>query len=619
MAGLLIVYTLARGVFLIANRRLLAIQDARELSQIFWWGLQMDLSAIALLNIPVVLLFFLKQNRLARKVYLVLNGAGMALNSIDAGYYRFNKHRSTIDLWYVFGDSTGSFGSILRIYTPLVLFFVASLVILFWLANRSFRPEPKIANRRTVLPGQLILILLLVLSVRGWQSRPMIPATPLLTLDPAALPAAQNSVTTLTYSIINRQRQVITKSYFRAGELARIVTSSHRLGRADVSGDTMHKKNVVLFILESFSRNYVIKGDPWKAKTPFLDSLIGKSLFFPNSFANGFTSNQGIVAILGGIPAFTDEAFFYSPYANTPLYSLGNILRDSGYNTNFLMGAPRDHFGFGKMAHMAGIEHGYWQPDFNDNSYYDGNWGIFDGPFFQYGARILSAKPQPFLAVFFTISAHPPFTIPAQLRQRFDSPGQTTAQRSISYTDYALREFFAASADKPWFHNTLFVFCADHWLDPDDDKLGFSGLYSSMIPIFIYDPSRQQGESRSTVAGQIDLAPTVLDLLGYRGSYSGFGRSLVDTTIADSNRYVVNKIGPVYQIITNNHILGYDPGEDRTRYLYRYSEDSALKRNLADSASEAGERRRLERLIRANIQCYGEALTRRSLISPPAY
>lgn len=575
--------------------------------------MQMDLSAIALLNFPVVVLFFVGQYRLAWVFFLVLNAAGMAVNIIDAGYFRFNKHRTTIDLWHVLGDSAGSFGSVFLIYFPLVLFFVASVVFLIGLANRSFLRPPAKTNWRILLPGQLILLLLLVLAVRGWQSRPMVPSTPLLTLDPAVLPAAQNSVNTLSYSLVTRERQAMVKSYFGPRELSEIVTSSHRMGSAATPGDTIHRKNVVIIILESFSRFYVMPGNRWKAKTPFLDSLIGKSLFFPNSFANGFTSNQGIVAILGGLPAFTDEAFFYSPYANTPLHGLGNILRDSGYNTNFLMGAPRDHFGFGKMAHMAGVDYGYWKPDFNDNRYYDGNWGIFDGPFLQYGARVLSAKPQPFMAVFFTISAHPPFTIPPELRQRFDLPGQTPAQRSISYSDYALQGFFASAERQPWFHNTLFVFCADHWLDPDDGNVGFSNLKSCTIPIFIYDPARDQGEVRPTVAGQVDIGPTVLDLLGYRGAYTGFGHSLLDTTIADSLRYVINKAGPVYQIITDNYILGYDAVGDKSRFLYHYTIDTALERNMLDVEAAGNIRRRLERLLRANIQCYGEALTRRNL------
>lgn len=628
MVLLLVYYTLVRTVFLFYNRRLFNLHGSAEVFRIFWWGVRMDLSAIALLNTPVFLLVFLSQYRLsllARALFILLNGAGMALNIMDIGYYRFSKHRSNIDLWYVLGDSAGSFGSILRLYLPLILFFGASFYGLILLGNRIFRrerkpqsgsgsiSEPAPLSRRILLPAQAIILVLLIFSIRGWQARPIIPATPLLDLDPAVLPLAQNSVTTLSYSIANRERQMTSKQYFTPDELRSIITTKHNLRPTAAAGDTMNRKNVVIFILEGFSRCYLMPGDRWKAHTPFLDSLVRKSLFFPHSYANGFTSNQGIVAILGGLPAFTDEPFFYSPYANTPLHSLGNILAEAGYNTNFLMGAPRDHFGFGKFAHMAGLEHTYWQPDFNDDRYYDGNWGIYDEPFLQYGARILSTKPQPFLGVFFTISTHPPFTIPPDLRQRFDYPDQTPAQRSVSYTDEALQQFFANCRNQPWFRNTLFVFTADHWFDPTDGKLDISYWNSSAIPIFIYDASHDRGEQRTAVAGQVDIAPTVLDLLGYRGSYTGFGHSLLDTTVADSNRYVINKLGDNYQIISAEYILGYDPVRESSSFLYHYTADSALKKDLLQDGATGTVRQRLERLIRANIQRYRTALTKRSL------
>ncbi|HLZ89684.1 MAG TPA: LTA synthase family protein, partial [Puia sp.] len=432
----------------------------------------------------------------------------------------------------------------------------------------------------------------------------------LLSLSPAVLPLAQNSLLTWAYSRFHRSRELSPVHYFSDEEAARLAPTSHQL--SSTVRDTT-KKNVVLFILESFSRCYLVPGDPRKANTPFLDSLLRKSLFFPHAFSNGFTSNQGIVSILGGLPALMDEPFFYSEYANTPLQSVGNILRGKGYNTNFLMGAGKDHFGFGTFAHMAGLDHTYWQNDFNDDRFYDGNWGIYDEPFLQYGARVLSEKKEPFLGVFFTISAHPPYAIPPDLRSRFALPGKTPAQQSIGYVDYALREFFNTCRDKPWFRHTIFVFSADHWLDTEDGKTPFSCLNSCTIPIFVYDPSADTADWRPTVAGQVDIAPTILDKLGYRGSYTGFGRSLLDTTVADSDRYVINRIGETCQIITDKYILGFDILRNKSSYLYHYPTDSACRKDLLKEGDGGPARRKLETLIRANIQSYRAALTKRKL------
>ena len=623
-------YLVTRLLFLALNYRFFGFQDHVGVLRVFWWGGRMDLAAIALVNMPVLLLFYVAQyfsgpaarwlSLLTRWVFILLNAAGMALNVLDTGYFAYSKHRSNIDLWYVLGDSAGSFGSVLRLYLPLLLFFLIAIWLLIRIAIRAFPAQPKRAARTMLPPVQLIIVLLALVALRGTEDRPLVPASPLLDVDPVYLPLAQNSVVTLTYSIFNREHQMAPRSYLPQDELNRIVPTTHRLAGAaarhfagSLVADSPCRKNVVLFILESFDRSYVLPGDPRKAHTPFLDSLIRKSLFFPHAFANGFNSNQGIVAILAGLPPFTDEPFFYSPYANTPLKSIGNILRTKGYNTNFLMGAATDHFGFGKFARMAGLDHCYWRNDFNDDRFYDGNWGIFDEPFLQYGAHVLEQKPTPFFATFFTISSHPPYTLPPGYGPRFTFPGQTPAQDAISYTDYALQQFFAAARVMSWFRNTLFVFCADHYLNPDFDRTPFNYVASCTIPIFIYDPARDTGEWRQEVAGQVDVAPTVLDLLGYTGTYSGFGHSLLDTTLPDEDRYVVNRIGEAYQLITSQYILDYDPAHEKTCFLYKYTADSLLRNNLLTDPGSASIRRRLERLIKANIQAYRQALTRRSL------
>ncbi len=620
--ALLGIHLLLQCWFWFYNRALFAEVYSREAGLIFFRSLQQDWLSLCIVNLPTILLMALMawMTRpgirrplifFARAFFIAGNILALALNCIDIGYFSFDRHRANLDIGFVLGDSLSSFKSILAGYWPILLVFALLVIAIVKMAK--LLPEPGGERRSSpvsLLLLQLALCAFLLLST-GLPGRPIIPSTPLLSISPRALPLAQNSLLTWIYSCLHRSRELKPVAYFSQEELASIVKTNHNLSPAN-GAPGFQKKNVVVFILESFSRAYVMPGDPQKAHTPFLDSLIRKSMFFPHSFANGFSSNQGIVAILGGLPALTDEPFFYSPFANTPLYSIGNILKEKGYNTNFLMGAGRDHFGFGKFAHMAGLDHAYWQDDFNDDRFYDGNWGIFDEPFLQYGARILSTKPQPFFATFFTISAHSPFTIPPALRARFDFPDQSPAQRGIAYTDYALQQFFSTCRQMPWFRNTIFVFCADHWFTPDSRTV-FSYLNNCTIPIIVYDPAHDTGSIRPQVAGQVDLAPTILDLLGYKGTYSGFGRSLLDTTGSAADRYVINRLYENYQLITNEYILGFDPVQDKSSYLYRYTTDSTLRDNLLADTGSSAVRHRLERLIRANIQAYSQALTRRSL------
>jgi phosphoglycerol transferase MdoB-like AlkP superfamily enzyme len=612
------IHFLLRCCFWLYNRMLFPGAYPHEVGWIFYRGFQQDWISLLVVNLPTLLLLtltaWIKKTAtrepmiaMAKAFFVAGNLLAIALNCIDIGYFKFGRHRASLDLNFVFADSFPSFKSDLVGYWPILLIFIALAVVVVKLAR--LLPVGVSRSRRLSLLLQQVALWAFLLLSTGFPGRPIIPATPLLSVAAGSLPLAQNSMSTYAYSCMHRAHELTPVDYFSNSQLAAIIQTRHQLSHNPTR--VFHKKNVMVFILESFSRCYLVPGDPGKANTPFFDSLLGKSVFFPHAFANGYTSNQGIVSILGGLPALMDEPFYYSEYANTPLNSLGNVLKAQGYSTNFLMGAPRDHFGFGKFARMAGIDHTYWEDDFNDDRYYDGNWGIFDGPFLQYGARELSDSLRPFLAAFFTISAHPPYTIPPEYRSRFAFPDKTPAQRAISYTDLAFRQFFATIRDKPWFRNTVFVFCADHWLDPG---VGSSSCVNAFtIPIFIYDPSNDNGRQQQTVAGQVDLAPTVLDLLGYTGTYTGFGHSLLDTTIADSDHYVVNKNGANYQVITSEYVYGFDPVRGKGSYLYRYTTDSACRNDLLAEAAADPVRKRLERLIKANIQGYRQALTRRNL------
>jgi len=155
------------------------------------------------------------------------------------------------------------------------------------------------------------------------------------------------------------------------------------------------------------------------------------------------------------------------------------------------------------------------------------------------------------------------------------------------------------------------VFCADHWLDPFPGKGAYNYVSNSSIPIFLYDPSRDSGVTNNILAAQVDLGPTILDWLHYKGPYTGMGRSLLDS--ATANNYAISRAGDVYLIITGDLVLGYDLQKDKSRFLYRHSGDVIEKKDLLEDSASADARTRMERILKANIQSYNEALTRRSL------
>src|SRR5690606_21548593 len=154
-------------------------------------------------------------------------------------------------------------------------------------------------------------------------------------------------------------------------------------------------KNIVIIILESFSREYIGSFNPdlekngYKGYAPFLDSLKRQSLSFDNAYANGRKSIEALPSVLSSIPGI-NEPFVLSYYSGNKISSIGGILKNKGYHTSFFHGAPNGSMGFSSYIKMAGIDHYYGKNEYNNDEDFDGMWGIWDEPFLQYFARTLN-------------------------------------------------------------------------------------------------------------------------------------------------------------------------------------------------------------------------------------
>jgi hypothetical protein len=122
-----------------------------------------------------------------------------------------------------------------------------------------------------------------------------------------------------------------------------------------------------------------------------------------------------------------------------------------------------------------------------------------------------------FLAL--TTSNHRPYTFPAG---RIDL-GQGNRYAAVKYTDWAIGRFLADAQQRPWFAHTVFVVVADH--------CARSGgrtelpIETFRIPAVIYSPGNVAPREVRQVSSQIDLGPTLLDLLGFEYESTFFGKT----------------------------------------------------------------------------------------------
>jgi phosphoglycerol transferase MdoB-like AlkP superfamily enzyme len=358
-------------------------------------------------------------------------------------------------------------------------------------------------------------ISLAVLAVRGGFQR-----VPINTLDAGAMTSSEEVAIILNtpFTIIKslEKKNLEEYTFYQPRELKAIYDPIHHYKDA-----VFKKQNVVVIILESFAKEYTKLGR--RSYTPFLDSLMGKSLTCSNAFSNGTKSIEGIPAILCSLPSLHENPFINSIYCFNDQTSLATILGKEGYETAFFHGGINGTMSFDSWSKLAGYHSYFGKDEYNNNDDFDGFWGIWDEPFLQYSVREMSRIKQPFHTTVFTLSSHHPYQIPKKYAGKFPK-GDLANSEAIAYADFALRKFFESAKKTNWYSNTLFVVTADHgslskapfW----PDVVG-----NQCLPVLFFKGDNSLTGIHSKVFSQIDILPSVLQLIGYNKSFFSFGES----------------------------------------------------------------------------------------------
>ena len=629
-------YFLCRGVYVWECWDLYAEGWSRlDLWQLLWGGLRFDTAAIAYTALPWVLMLLLPvspklYNRrvwqvTAKSLYVVINTVALWLNLADTVYSRYTGRRTTGSFFAEFA-AEGNLGGIVGVEAArhwyLFLIGLALLAALIWL----YRPAKGYSSRHALRQTALLVVYLplAVIGLRGGvtQHRPLSLADANGYVNQAK---EANIVLNTPFSVIRTlgKATFTDPGYFSPDELDTLYSPLHQAMPGDdkqampgddiqaMLGDNKTSRNIVILILESFGQEYwgyynqgASEGGRTGGYTPFLDSLATQSLAFRHAYANGRKSIDAMPSILSGIPMFV-EPYILTRYANNQVGSLAGELAAQGYRTAFFHGAENHSMGFQAFARSIGFQDYYGLDEYcadpltGGRDDYDGMWGIWDEEFMQYFARMADTLPQPFLATLFTVTSHHPFQIPDRYADRFQG-GSLPIYRTIQYTDYALRRFFAAASQMPWYKNTLFVITADH-TNYGEQEVYMTGIGKFRVPILIYDPSGTLpvGPFDAT-AQQTDIMPTLLGQIGAERSYLAFGQDLLHTP-ADST-WAVSYDNGVYQYVQGDWLLLFD-GREATG-LYRLYEDPLLHDNLVARPDNKPLVRRMSTRLKAIIQSY---------------
>lgn len=543
LASVAVVYTLLRFAFVLLNKGEFPAVPFGT----FVMGIRFDLSAIAWVNLPWALLSIAAVSergrwaQVKRWLFLIGNAAALFFACTDLEYYRFTLKRSTADLFGIMaggGDTLSLAPVFVRDFWYVVLIYVACVWALAWAYGRAARlssGEPLPVWRRVAWRAVAVAIIA-VASRGGLQLIPLNVLNAADHAEPEHVPVVLNTPFTMLMSL---GKPVLPEKVFLPQEEAdRLWPVEHAYAQGPLHGiaaraltgdsGTAHQRpNVVVIILESFSSVYSGRLSGGAGYMPFLDSLMGEGLCFSRAYANGRRSVDGIPAILASMPELMDEAFVHSPYAQSRFTSLAGVLRAEGYATSFFHGGRNGTMGFDAFSRSAGFDRYIGLNEYpGPESDHDGTWGIRDKPFLRHFIDRLGREPEPFMGTVFTLSSHHPYELPDGDAQRF-AGGTHPIHPALRYADDALRGFFREAARQPWFSRTLFVVTADHTADIERTGQHYSAAVDYWVPLVYYMPGALEPAVVDHVTQQIDVMPTVLDLLGHTGRFFSFGSSAV--------------------------------------------------------------------------------------------
>lgn len=424
------------------------------------------------------------------------------------------------DFGYIVSMATGPYKFVLAIF----LLYALGLFVL-WIKILAIEKAPL---SRPIIKFVLI-IFVLFLGIRGTVDRKSINVIDAFeTGDAAYGNLCLNGLFTTYHSL--RKSKDINHRYFEEDKLYNILN----LTKSDYPLSKRYKKedkgyNLIFVLLESWDYDYVDSfGGSTLGLTPNFDSLVKDGVKFTKFYAAGQRSIEGIQGTLTGLPVLQGTPHLGSGLEVSNFSKLGSIAKNNGYKTIFAQSSRRRSFRIDAIARATGFDEFYGMEDMPILlDYPDPESAKFGWDYETY--MLLKEKlkdiEKPFLAYMFTGTTHTEYVkLPNRFERYPHEPnGEGGYLNSLYYSDWSLGEFMKFAKAQSWFEKTIFIFSADH---AGGYKKKENFIEKFRIPFLIYAPKILKPQIMARTGSQLDVLPTIIDLMGFGDEFSSIGESL---------------------------------------------------------------------------------------------
>lgn len=379
------------------------------------------------------------------------------------------------------------------------------------------------------------------------------------------------------------------------------------------ANDTLAVKPDVIFLMIESLRGKELKiGNATNpVYTPNIDSLASAGVVFPKFVSNGYPTDDGMFATHSSVIPHNIKKNIRDNY-NTTYTAIPDVLKSQGY---FALGNWS-----GRPSEYMGKWFAKWYEEFHyqcdsvmGRSLYGSGGDCGDIEFFDHSINLIKAydesdAQQPLLFYLQNNDTHYPFD-PAN--NRFGNKEQMEQyeeftnhhkelrplyRETLEWTDMQLAKFFQFLAQRENAENTIIVMVGDHAKEADEVFNAGTRFYPMnafmQTTAIISGPEKYIGKTRveNFPTSQVDVLPSLIDMLNLDVEYASWGRSMLDTARiedrfsisvrpgtmrynwGDSSLYI-NSNNPNDYWATQFYDDSNDRNDYRTEYLFQKAKD----------------------------------------------
>ncbi|MCG7317272.1 LTA synthase family protein [Brevibacillus laterosporus] len=310
-------------------------------------------------------------------------------------------------------------------------------------------------------------------------------------------------------------------------------------------------KNVMVIQMEAFQNFVLNKKINGVEITPNLNALIKESYYFPHFFqqvGQGNTSDAEFISNTSIYPVGTSPMSV--SFGEREIPSLPRMLKELGYTSMTFHVNKADFWNRDVMYPGLGFDK-YYDTEFfgyedivglgpSDEILFDKTLGVLEEQ---------QKQNRPFYSQIITLSGHHPFVIPQEkitlsLPPAWEGTNVGNYIQAQHYVDKQLGALFAKMKQNGLWDNTVIALYGDHYgiTQDEQDKDGkpiiesltghvYDKVDAFTVPLIVKVPGNITGKTMDNMGGQIDIMPTIANLVGLDLSNTTyFGQDLLNTT-----------------------------------------------------------------------------------------